>query len=76
MVDPDGASYEQIALPDRETAIRDLRLANALDPNKHFTEQDSVTLLKAGEKLVIPDLLTGRCDSRRASRPRSASTLG
>lgn len=60
LVDPDGATSRQVALPDRETSIRDLRLLNALDPKRHFTEQDSVTLLKAGDKLVIPDLLTAR----------------
>jgi hypothetical protein len=60
VVDPDGATCEQVSLPDRATKIRDLRLLNALDPRKHFTEQDSVTLLKAGDKLVIPDLLTAR----------------
>jgi hypothetical protein len=64
VVDPAGESYEELSLPDRETAIRDLRLlANALNPIKHFTEQDSVTLMKAGDKLVIPDLLTGRFET-------------
>jgi hypothetical protein len=63
VLDPEGASYDEVSLPDRETAIRDLRLDNSLDPNKHFTEQDSVTLLKQGDKLVIPDLLTGRLET-------------
>ncbi len=60
VVDPDGASYRELSLPDRNTALRDLRLVNALDPARHFTEQDSVTLLKAGGTLEIPDLLTAR----------------
>jgi hypothetical protein len=63
VVDPQGASYQELSLPDRETVIRDLRLANALDPAKHFTEQDSVTLMKAGDTLVIPDLLTARFET-------------
>ena len=63
VVDPDGASYLELALPDSGTAIRDLRLANALDPKRHFTEQDAVTLLKAGEKLELPDLLTARFET-------------
>ncbi|MEZ5303531.1 MAG: hypothetical protein R3F11_23250 [Verrucomicrobiales bacterium] len=60
VTDMDGSSYQEVALPDRETKIADLRLLAALDPAKHFTEQDSVTLLKAGDKLEIPDILTAR----------------
>jgi hypothetical protein len=60
LIDPDGAAYRQLSLPDRETATRDLRLANALDPARHFTEQDSVTLLKKGAAMEIPDILTAR----------------
>lgn len=60
LVDPAGASYQQLALANRETAIRDLRLANALNPDHHYTEQDSVTLLNKGESIEIPDILTAR----------------
>ena len=60
VVDPIGASYEHLSLPDRETRVRDLRLVNALDPQRHYTEQDSVSILKQGDKLEIPDILTSR----------------
>lgn len=60
VLDPEGSSYQEISLPDRSTSIRDLRLVNALDPTRHFTEQDSVTHLKKGEQLEIPDLLTAK----------------
>lgn len=60
LVDNDGASYREVALGERDTALRDLRLVKALDPKKHFTEQDAVTLLKKGEVLEIPDLRTAR----------------
>ena len=60
VVDPAGATLQALALPERNTATRDLRLANPLDPARHFTEHDSVTLLKAGEKLELPDILTSR----------------
>jgi hypothetical protein len=60
VVDPEGASYQELSLPDRNTAVRDLRLANALDPARHFTEQDSVTLLKKGDNLELPDILTAK----------------
>ena len=58
LVDPEGSTYRSISLPDAKTKIRDLRLlTNALDPKRHFTEQEQVTLLKKGSTLKIPDLL-------------------
>lgn len=58
LVDPEGSTYRSISLPDAKTKIRDLRLmAKALDPKRHFTEQEQVTLLKKGNTLKIPDLL-------------------
>ena len=60
VVDHQGSSYRELSLPERETAIADLRLINALDPERHFTEQDSVTLLKKDDTLEIPDLRTAR----------------
>ena len=37
VVDHQGSSYRELSLPERETAIADLRLINALDPERHFT---------------------------------------
>ena len=63
VLDPVGATYRELSLPDRGTELRDLRLLNALDPKEHFTEQDSVTLMKEGDKLEIPDILTARFET-------------
>lgn len=61
LVDPDGATYRTVSLPDRQTRVRDLRLlSNALDPKRHFTEQDRVSFLKKNESLEIPDLRSAR----------------
>jgi len=61
LVDPEGATYRSVSLPDRKTGIRDLRLiANALDPKRHFTEQEQVTVLTKGGTLKIPDLLNSQ----------------
>ncbi|MDA7535466.1 hypothetical protein N8528_00720 [Akkermansiaceae bacterium] len=57
LVDPDGATYRSVSLPDRETKLRDLRLLKALDQKRHFTEQERVTLLKKGDVLKLPDLV-------------------
>ena len=62
VLDHQGASYAELSLPERETEIADLRLHRALDPDRHFTEQDSVTLLKKGERLEIKDLRTARLE--------------
>ena len=63
VVDPAGATYRELSLADRKTALRDLRLLNALDPDEHFTEQDSVTLMKKGDTLELPDILTSRFET-------------
>ena len=63
VLDPVGATYRELSLPDRGTKVRDLRLLNALDPEEHFTEQDSVTLMKKGDKLEIPDILTSKFET-------------
>ncbi len=63
VLDPDGATYRDLSLKNRGTVVRDLRLLNALDPKKHFTEQDSVTLMKAGDTLEIPDILTAKFET-------------
>ncbi len=60
VLDHHGSTYAETSLPERETEIADLRLLRPLDPDRHYTEQDSVTLLKNGEKLEIPDLSTAR----------------
>ena len=56
LVDPEGSTYRSVSLPDRETELRDLRLLKALDPKRHFTEQDRVSLLKKGDTIKLPDL--------------------
>ena len=61
LVDPEGSTYRSVSLPDAKTKIRDLRLlTNALDPKRHFTEQEQVTLLKKGNTLKIPDILNSK----------------
>ena len=61
LVDPDGTTYRTVSLPDRKTRVRDLRLLNnALDPKRHFTEQDRVSFLQKGGALEIPDLRSAR----------------
>ena len=60
LVDPDGSTYRSLSLPDQKTERRDLRLLKALDPKRHFTEQDRVTLLKKGDAFKLPDLANSK----------------
>ncbi len=50
-----NAVYRELILPEAPPATRDLRLASALDPEKHFTEQKQVSAVTAGRDFVIPD---------------------
>lgn len=54
LVDPDGSTYRNITLSDQQTERHDLRLLKALDPKRHFTEQDQVTFLKKGDSFKLP----------------------
>ncbi|MDA0813763.1 MAG: hypothetical protein O3C21_15405, partial [Verrucomicrobia bacterium] len=57
-VDTVTAVERQIALPARDTGIKDLRLANGLNPKRHFTQQDQVTILEPNKAFVIDDVAT------------------
>ena len=58
--DPAGVSVRRVALPEPALAARDLRLALALDPDRHAAQHKRIAPLVAGEQLVIDDLATAR----------------
>ena len=62
-VDPIATVYRDLALSEIDTPIKDMRLKNGLDPEKHFTQQKTITTLAKGEKLEIADVSTGRFDT-------------
>lgn len=62
-VDPQNAVYRQLALPERGTRVRDLRLATGLDPQGHFSEQKQTTVLQKGESLEINDVRTAKVET-------------
>ena len=62
-VDPIATVYRDLALSEIDTPIRDMRLKNGLDPEKHFTQQKTITTLAKGEQLEIADVSTGRFDT-------------
>jgi hypothetical protein len=58
--DPAGATSRRVALADSALAVRDLRLALALDPARHATQRKAIAPLQSGGKLVIEDLATAK----------------
>lgn len=56
-VNATDAVERQLSLPEgKGVVLRDLRLTNSLDSQRHYTQQRKVTFLDKGGKLVIPDL--------------------
>ncbi|MEM8679759.1 MAG: hypothetical protein AAGF97_10445, partial [Planctomycetota bacterium] len=61
-VDPVSTNYHQLSLPLVPLSAEDLRLSRALDPRKHYAQQKQVSVLKKGDRFVIPDITTARFD--------------
>jgi hypothetical protein len=57
-VDPENTVYRQVALPETNPAFEDLRLTLGLDPATHATEKKKISILRAGDGLVIGDITT------------------
>ncbi len=53
---PGTAVERHLTLPSKEVRNRDLRLAKGLNPKRHFTQQDEVTLLEPNKAFVIDDV--------------------
>jgi len=57
-VDPENTAYRELSLPEVEMKFDDLRLADGLDPAKHFTEQKQISVVIQGKEFAIPDITT------------------
>jgi hypothetical protein len=58
--DPAGFAIRRAALAEPADAPRDLRLALALDPERHATQRKAIAPLTAGDRLVIEDVATAK----------------
>ena len=56
-IDAQQTASRVISLPEPEMTFRDLRLAESFDGQKHFTEQKQVSVLKAGEKIMLVEAM-------------------
>lgn len=57
-VDSGAAVERHLALGPKATALKDLRLASGLNPKRHFTQQDQITVLEPEKAFVIDDIST------------------
>ncbi|MCB1061421.1 MAG: hypothetical protein KDN20_00710 [Verrucomicrobiae bacterium] len=63
-VNSQNAAYRQLSLAEEKgVALRDLRLTRNLDPARHFSQRQKVTVLKNGEVLVLPDVRSSELET-------------
>ena len=61
--DPRSTIYRAVSLPEVKRKLNELRLVNGLDPEKHFTQQKQVTVVKSGGEFTLPDITTSRFEA-------------
>ena len=61
--DTETTAFRQVTLPEAKVALRDLRLADGLDPGKHYTQQKLITALAAGKPFALRDVTTARFET-------------
>lgn len=61
-VDPQGLAARDVTLPEVLDDPNDVRLRLGLDPERHFAQKKQVTLLGAGEALVVEDITTSKLE--------------
>ena len=59
-VDPQNTACRSVALPESARSCVDLRLAQGLDPAKHFTQQKQISVVDQGETFRVEDITTAR----------------
>jgi hypothetical protein len=62
-VDSVSAVERNVALPARYTKIQDLRLATGLNPKRHFTQRDQVSILEPNKAHTIDDISTAEFEA-------------
>jgi hypothetical protein len=62
-VDPLNTASRIVTLPDVKVDHLDLRLAKGLDPANHYTQQQRISILAAGEKLSLADIGSSRFEA-------------
>lgn len=63
VIDPVNTTVRTIALAEPPLRALDLRLRAGLDPQKHFTQQKQVSILKQGDSFVLDDAVSSRFEA-------------
>ena len=61
--DPLSTTWRSLALDEPKSTFVDLRLANGLDPKKHFTQQKRISLVGAGQPFTLADIATSKFEA-------------
>ncbi len=61
--DAEHTAMRMLTLERGEPALRDLRLTDPLDPQRHYTQQKSISTVAKGGKLVLADLTTAEFET-------------
>ncbi len=61
--DPLSTTWRSVALDEPRSTFIDLRLANGLDPKKHFTQQKRISLVGAGQPFTLADIATSKFEA-------------
>lgn len=61
--DPLNTTWRSVALDEAKSTFVDLRLANGLDPKKHFTQQKRISLVGAGQPFTLADIATSKFEA-------------
>ncbi|GDY07085.1 hypothetical protein LBMAG52_05710 [Planctomycetia bacterium] len=61
--DPLSTTWRSVALDEPKSTFIDLRLANGLDPKKHFTQQKRISLVGAGQPFTLADIATSKFEA-------------
>ncbi len=61
--DPLSTTWRSVAIEEPKSTFIDLRLANGLDPKKHFTQQKRISLVGAGQPFTLADIATSKFEA-------------
>ena len=59
-IDPLSTSMRMVDLPEKDPRRLDLRLAKALAPTEHFSQQKQISLINEGKKFTVDDIRSSR----------------
>ena len=62
-VDPRSTAYRSLSLAEVEAEPNDLRLANALDPQKHYAQQKQITVVDGKQEFVLGDITSSKFET-------------